>query len=78
MDSYHQKYMLQRHPRLCSMLDIDPSGDELMTSHELTRLNGYLGGCGTANGFAKERLGLDISDKCAEYVSKNLSKVVAC
>ena len=42
--SYHQKYLLQRHPWLLQALDIDP--EDLVESHVAARLNGFVGGYG--------------------------------
>lgn len=72
-EDYHQKYMLQRHPTLCHMLDVDPCGEELLTSHVLARLNGYVGGFGTRAAFEEEWPTLGVGEKVANYVRKNMS-----
>ena len=64
--------MLQRHPVLCNMLDIDPSGEELISSHAVSRINGYISGFGKASDFEEEWPKLGINEKCAEYVRKQM------
>jgi len=66
--SYHQKYMLQRHPALCNMLDLDPSVEGLSESHVACRVNGYVGGFGDMANFEAEYRDLDINEKCAAYL----------
>lgn len=78
-EDYHQKYLLQQHPWLMNMLDIEP-GPELINSQVATRLNGYVGGYGTLADFEAELSSLKLDDKVAEYVRramKNGSRV-AC
>ncbi|KAA0190304.1 hypothetical protein HAZT_HAZT004092 [Hyalella azteca] len=70
-EDYHQKYLLQQHPSLCHMLDLDPSKEGLMSSHVAARLNGYMGGYGSRAAFEEEWPRLGLSEKCAEYVRKN-------
>ncbi|KAG0713345.1 Peptide methionine sulfoxide reductase [Chionoecetes opilio] len=70
-EDYHQKYLLQRHPGLLNALDVEP-GEELIRSHVLARINGYLGGYGTVLGFDKEWKDWGITEKMAEYVRAEL------
>lgn len=65
-ESYHQKYLLQRHPSLLTMLGVSP--DDLIMSHLCARLNGYAGGFGSLAGFDKEWQGLGLTEKQAQYV----------
>uniref|UniRef100_A0A2P2I045 peptide-methionine (S)-S-oxide reductase n=1 Tax=Hirondellea gigas TaxID=1518452 RepID=A0A2P2I045_9CRUS len=69
-EDYHQKYLLQRHPMLCNMLDLSPCGDELVLSHVAARLNGYVGGFGCMTTFEEEWPKLNITEKCAAYIRK--------
>ncbi|KAF2349219.1 Peptide methionine sulfoxide reductase MsrA [Trinorchestia longiramus] len=69
-EDYHQKYLLQQHPALCSMLDLDPSKEALMASHVAARINGYVGGYGSLAAFEEEWPTLGISEKCAEFVRR--------
>jgi len=71
-EEYHQKYLLQRHPRLCHMLQVEPCGDQLTTSHVLTRVNGYIGGYGSLAEFEKEWPEWGVGEKCADYIRKNM------
>jgi peptide-methionine (S)-S-oxide reductase len=69
--SYHQKYLLQRYPRILTQLDIEP-GEDLITSFVATRLNGYLGGYGTLKKFDEEKEKLGLPPKVEEYVRKQI------
>ena len=76
-NSYHQKYLLQQHPWVMNVLDIEP-GPELNNSHIATRLNGYIGGYGTLADFEAELPRLQLDDKLADYIRramKNGSRV---
>ena len=70
--SYHQKYLLQRHPWLLQALDIDP--EDLVESHVAARLNGFVGGYGKAAAFDAEWERLGLNSKMAEYVKKEMVK----
>lgn len=65
--SYHQKYLLQRHPALTNALDVEP-GEELIKNHVAARINGYVGGFGTMAGFDKEWKAWGITEEMAEYI----------
>jgi peptide-methionine (S)-S-oxide reductase len=69
-EDYHQKYLLQQHPALCNMLNLDPSKEALIASHVAARINGYVGGYGSMDAFEKEWPTLGISEKCAEFVRR--------
>lgn len=65
--SYHQKYLLQRHPHLAAALDVDP-GEDLIQSHVAARINGYIGGYGSVADFDKEWKTWGITENMAEYI----------
>lgn len=67
-EGYHQKYILQKHPRLLNMLDMDPS--DLVESTVAARLNGYLGGYGSIEAFDEEAEHLGLSLKEQEYIRR--------
>ena len=71
-EDYHQKYILQKYPRILMMLDIDV--DDLVTSHVAARLNGYLGGYGSIMKFEKEVEDLKLNVKNAEFVKNAMRK----
>jgi len=71
-EDYHQKYLLQRHPRLCHMLGVDPEGEELTRSHVLSRVNGYIGGYGSNAEFEQEWSSWGISEECADYIRQEV------
>jgi len=68
-EDYHQKYLLQRHPWLMNVLDIEP-GSELNDSHIAARLNGYVGGYGTFAAFEAELPKLGLDEKTADYIRR--------
>ena len=49
--SYHQKYILRQHAHIVEKLGLTDA--ELIKSKAACRLNGYLGGYGTSEDFAK-------------------------
>lgn len=65
--SYHQKYLLQRHPHLVTALDVDP-GEDLIKNHVAARINGYIGGFGSVANFDKEWKTWGITEQMAEYI----------
>jgi len=71
---YHQKYLLQRHSALCHWLDLDPEGEELLNSHVLSRINGYIGGYGSRANFEEEWSAWGIDEKCASYIRSQMGK----
>lgn len=73
-ECYHQKYMLQNHPKLFQSLDITTS--EVIDSHVATRLNGYLGGYGDKSEFESEWKKLKISEEQADYIRSHLVKTL--
>jgi len=66
-EDYHQKYLLQQHPWVMNVLDIEP-GSELNNSHIAARLNGYVGGYGTFAAFEAELPKLGLDEKTADYI----------
>lgn len=61
-EDYHQKWYLRRHPQLLDQLIMHyQSEGEALASIAAARLNGYLGGAGTAKQLERDvdRLGLD-------------------
>lgn len=70
-EDYHQKYLLQRHPKVLVQLDIEP-GEQLVRSFVATRLNGYLGGYGSLKAFDGEKDKLALPPKIEEYVRKQV------
>jgi len=73
-EDYHQKYLLQRQAALCHMLGVDPSGEELFSSHVLSRVNGYVGGYGNMAAFEEEWPQWGISEQCASAIRKQIAK----
>lgn len=68
---YHQKYHLQQHTYLCSVLDLDDSeGPLLRQSHLAARLNGFLAGFGSLPQIEKEGPKLGLDEKTLEYVRR--------
>jgi len=61
-EGYHQKYLLQKYPKVLEDLDIGP-GSQLIKSYVAARLNGYLGGYGNLKAFEAEtdNLGLPLN-----------------
>ena len=66
LQSYHQKYILQQHRRIFSLLGFNE--EDLFRSHVAARLNGYIGGYGTVEKL-KEEIG-------SWGLSKNLSEAI--
>lgn len=66
--SYHQKYRLQEHKKLCKDLELGPT--LLQTSHLAARLNGYLVGIGKEEDFEKDIKTLGLDQNVAEYIRK--------
>jgi len=66
-EDYHQKYLLQRHPRILTDLDMDP-GEQLNRSFVTARLNGYVGGFGSLDNFEKEKELLNLPPSVEKYV----------
>lgn len=69
--SYHQKYMLQRHPHICNALNIEP-GEEMIQSHVAARVNGYIAGFGSPKLFDAESGNWGVSEKLIAYIRKML------
>lgn len=68
---YHQKYHLQQHTYLCSVLDLDDSeGPLLRQSHLAARLNGFLAGFGSLPQIEKEGPKLGLDEKTLDYVRR--------
>jgi len=70
-EGYHQKYLLQRYPKVLEDLDIEP-GAQLIKSYVAARLNGYLGGYGKMKGFDAEADALGLTPTVEQYVRKRL------
>jgi len=73
-EMYHQKYLLQRHSALCHWLDLDPEGQELLDSHVVARINGYIGGYGSLGSFEEEWPTWGIDEKTASYIRNQMGK----
>jgi len=70
-ESYHQKYLLQRYPKVLEDLDIGP-GTQLIRSYVAARLNGYLGGYGKIKAFEAEADALGLTPTVEQYVRSRL------
>lgn len=66
-EDYHQKYQLQKHPWLMASLGLE-RGPGLVDSTLAARLNGYIAGYGTKEGFLGEREALCLTEEQADYV----------
>jgi methionine-S-sulfoxide reductase len=53
-EDYHQKYFLQQKSELMKEFQIYPNIEDFIESTAATRLNGYIGGCGTITDLQKE------------------------
>jgi len=71
-ENYHQKYLLQRYPRILAQLDIGP-GDTLVRSYVATRLNGYMGGYGSLKAFESELEQLALPPQVEQSVKNHIS-----
>ncbi|XP_045192224.2 peptide methionine sulfoxide reductase-like [Mercenaria mercenaria] len=71
-EDYHQKYMLRRHSKVIDRLNL--TDEELIKSKAACRLNGYLSGYGTEEGFLKEVDDLDIKESVVGYVQQQIKK----
>jgi len=71
-ENYHQKYLLQRYPRILQQLDIGP-GDQLVRSFVATRLNGYVGGYGSLKAFENELEQLSLPPQVQQSVLSQIS-----
>jgi len=71
-ENYHQKYLLQRCPRILAQLDIEP-GEQLTHSFVATRLNGYIGGYGTMKAFENELEQLALPPQVEQSVRNQIS-----
>jgi len=71
-EGYHQKYLLQRYPRILSQLDIGP-GDQLIRSYVATRLNGYVGGYGNMKEFENELENLALPPQVEQSIRNQIS-----
>lgn len=65
--SYHQKYRLQQHPRLCKAVNLQ-TGADFKKSHLAARLNGYVWGQGTMKQFNEEMADLGLNEDEADVV----------
>lgn len=74
-ESYHQKYILQTyHKALFRSLNL--SNKELIASHVASRLNGYVGGYGTLEGFNEECQELSLPPDWVDYIRKQIKTSV--
>jgi len=71
-ENYHQKYLLQRFPKILAELDIEP-GEPLNRSFVATRLNGYVGGYGSLKAFENEIEQLALPPGVEKYVRSQIS-----
>lgn len=69
-EDYHQKYQLRRYHEILDCLNL--SNEELITSPVAARLNGYLGGYGSAKAFEEECEDLELPHKIRSLVSRKL------
>ena len=74
-EAYHQKWYLRRHPQLLDELVAHYSGErEALASTAAARLNGYLGGAGTAEQLERDIDRLGLSDSAKSYLRKTVSR----
>ena len=71
--SYHQKYLLQKHPTLISALGIKTNA-QLIASSPAARLNGYVGGYGSSANLEKEWSSFGISNDDLKFKVLRLCK----
>jgi len=71
--SYHQKYRLQQHRDLTSLLQLN-SLEDLVNSHIAARLNGYIVGRGGVKQFDEEAPRLGINEDLAKEIRKYVVK----
>jgi methionine-S-sulfoxide reductase len=68
-EAYHQKYLLQNTPRLWGeLLEIYPNPADWLNSSAAARLNGYVGGYGSAAQLAEEIDSLGLSRPAQAYL----------
>jgi hypothetical protein len=74
-EDYHQKYSLRQHDSIIQELRaIYPETRDFINSTAVARLNGYLGGNGTPEGFTMDIHNLGLSDKGKENLRTILSE----
>ncbi|XP_072013831.1 peptide methionine sulfoxide reductase-like [Amphiura filiformis] len=69
-EDYHQKYMLRQQRNLLSSLGF--SDKEILNGHAASRLNGYVGGFGTAEDLQKEVAKLGLNETQVKLVQSRL------
>ncbi|XP_071172916.1 peptide methionine sulfoxide reductase-like [Mytilus edulis] len=69
-EDYHQKYQLRKYHEILDSLNL--TNEELITSPVASRLNGYLGGYGSAKAFEEECEDLGLPQKVRSLVSSKL------
>ncbi len=77
-EDYHQKFYLRQIPEFAAEFEaIYPSLADFVASTATTRVNAYMGGCGTAEGFSKELASLGLSpasqERLVRLTAHNLS-----
>lgn len=74
-EDFHQKYVLRRSPEL--MADFDamyPDAAGFVASTAAARVNGYLGGWGTAASLAAEIDGFGLSEKARRILERSVAR----
>lgn len=68
---YHQKYYLQQHTWLCSILGFDEvDGPLLLESHSAARLNSFIVGFGSLPQIEQEALKIGLDEQTLDYVRR--------
>lgn len=68
INSYHQKYRLQKYPYLVESLGLKSS--DLQTSPLAAKLNGYVAGAATVAEFEKDSLCKNLNEKQYQYAKQ--------
>lgn len=71
-EDYHQKYILRQHSHILDKLNLTDA--EVIKSKAACRLNGYLGGYGTSEGFLKECEELELPEKVKNQTLQQIRK----
>jgi len=69
-EDYHQKYMLRQH--LPYLKGFELSDEDLVTSGEAAKLNGFLGGFGDVQTFDKIQPEIKLTPKQVQYVTRQI------
>lgn len=74
-EDYHQKYMLRRSPELMAdFAAMYPDAAGFVASTAAARVNGYLGGWGTAAALAAEIEGFGLSEKARRILERSVAR----